>query len=104
MPEIENISTFTDTSTSGANISIRTQYLDPATLPDTLSADITEEVGSQDGVSFIEGKLLIKMKNSPSHLSYQLDNNGHLILIINTGDGAKYSIDNTGHLIYTTTT
>lgn len=104
MPETKVISTLTDLSLNGTDIAIRTFYSEPGDLPDTLSAFISDELGSQDGTSYIEGKLLIKMKESPEHLSYLIDSNGHLILSINTGDEDNYSINNNGHLIYTVIT
>ncbi len=102
MPETKVIPTITELFLSGTHIDIKTSYLDLSTLPDTLSAFISETVGSQDMTPYIEGELIIQMKNHPQHLTYLLDSQGHLILVISTGDGSKYSINDNGHLIYTT--
>jgi hypothetical protein len=99
--ETKIIPTITSLTVSGNDIEIRTEYLDITTLPDTLSADITEVVGMQDNTPYIEGELIIKMKNSPPNISYLIDNNGDLILIDITGDTANYSVDSNGELIYT---
>ncbi len=99
MPESKLIPTFTTLSVLGNAIIIKTEYVEDI-LPDTISALLTTNIGIQDGVNYIEGEGLIQMKNSPQHLTYYVDNNGHLILSINTGDENNYSIDNNGHLIY----
>jgi hypothetical protein len=90
MPETKLISTLTDITTSGSNISIRSYYQEDNILPDTILA-------------YIENNdLFIKMKNSPDNIDYMIDSNGHLILTISTGDESNYDIDSNGHLIYTT--
>lgn len=100
MPETKVISTVTQLSTFGSNIAIKTFYQKDE-LPDTIEAFIADSVGSQNGVSYIEGELNIQMKNSPQNLNYSIDNNGNLILSINTGDGLNYSVNASGQLEYT---
>lgn len=99
--ESKLIPTITETAVVGSSISI-TSFYQEDDLPDTLDGMIADSVGIQDGVSYIEAELLIKMKNSPEHLSYSLNDNGDLILTINTGDEDNYSINSNGDLIYTT--
>ncbi len=101
MPESKIIPTLTTLTVTGNTISIKSEYFEDS-LPDTLAARIASVPGIQDGVSYIEGDGLIQMKNSPEHLTYYLDNNGNLILSINTGDQDNYSIDSNGNLVYTT--
>lgn len=98
--QIAIISTFTSVLINNSNIQIKTEYLEEGLLPDTIEARITENVGIQDQTSFIEGELLIKMKNSPENIFYFIDNNGNLILNCTTGDQDNYSIDSDGNLIY----
>lgn len=86
------VPTITILTISGNNIEIESEYVQDI-LPDTIMARITNTVGVQDSVSFIEGQLLIQMKNYPQDLTYFVDNLGNLILQINTGDGNRYSID-----------
>lgn len=100
MSEEKVISTLTETTSSGEDIAIRTFY-QKDDIPDTLECSIKNSVGTWSGVPFKEGELLIKMKNSPEHIVYKIDANGHLLLLISTGDESKYSIDENGHLIYT---
>lgn len=99
--ETKIISTLTETIISGIDISIKTSYVEDI-LPDTLLASISDTVGVQDGVSYVEGELLIRTKNNPDHLNYSISSNGELILLINTGDENKYSVNANGELIYTT--
>lgn len=101
MAETKVIDTTTILSVIGSAITIRSEYLNE--LPDTISVQIADEVGIQDGVSYIEGEGLIQMKNSPENISYILNNNGELILLTSTGDESNYSINGNGDLIYTTT-
>lgn len=101
MPEIVVISTITELNVSGENIEVKTSYQEDS-LPDTLEARIAIESGIENGTSYKQGDGLIKMKNSPDHISFSLDENGNLILTSNTGDESNYSIDTDGNLIYTT--
>lgn len=100
--ESKLIPTVTEYSVSDTDITIFTYYQENE-LPDTIFCAISDSVGIQNGTPFIEGELLIKVKNYPTNISYQLDNNGNLIQIISTGDEGNYSIDSNGDLIYTTT-
>jgi hypothetical protein len=101
MAETRVIPTVTSALTSGVNVSIKTSYQEPDSLPDTIEARITSAVGIQDGTLFEQGELLIQMKNSPQNIDYMLDGDGNLILLISTGDENNYSIDSNGDLIYT---
>jgi hypothetical protein len=101
MAETKLIPTLTEFSVAGTSISITSRY-DENDLPDTLLCRIPEEVGNQNGVLFIEGELLIKVKEYLTHIDYQLDGDGNLIQLISTGDEDKYSINENGELIYTT--
>lgn len=100
MPELKIISTVTELTVTGDDISIKTSYQENV-LPDTLEARLATESGIENGTSYIQGEGLIKMKNSPENLNYYLNGNGELILIINSGDGSNYSINSNGELIYT---
>ncbi len=100
MPELVTLSTITELNVVSEQISIKTRYLDLSELPFTIEAFISEEVAVQDGVSYIEGELIMKMINSPNNINYYVDENGHLILMCDTGDQDKYS-NNSGNLIYT---
>lgn len=98
--ELKIIPTITETNLVGSAISIKTSYNENI-LPDTLEAFIADSVSSKNGVNYIEGELIITAKNRPQNLSYSIDGDGHLILIVSTGDSDNYSVDNNGHLIYT---
>ena len=99
MPESRIISTITEINLVGTNISIKTLY--QTELPDTIEAFIADGVGNKNGTNYIDGELIITCKNSPQNLNYFIDNNGYLILMINTEDGSQYDIDDNGDLIYT---
>jgi hypothetical protein len=86
--------------TNGEEISITSRYQEDS-LPNTLAADISIIVGSQDTTNFIEGELIIRMKNYPSQINYTLDSNGNLIVVSSTGDASNYSINGNGELIWT---
>ena len=104
MPETKVITSSTVTSIVGSDISIITSYrevTDTNILPDTISAFIGDKVATFDGISYIEGELIIQMKNNPLQIDYSIDANGNLVVFSNQGDENKYSIDsNTGQLIY----
>lgn len=104
MPETKVITSSTVTSIVGSDISIITSYREVADtniLPDTISAFIGDKVATFDGTSYIEGELIIQMKNNPLQIDYSIDANGNLVVISNQGDENKYSIDSNGNLIYT---
>lgn len=94
------IPTRTEYQASLGTVSISSIY-DEDNLPDTIQGRIADEVGVQDGTSYIENELLLKTKHNPDHLYYDIDPNGNLILVINTGDENKYAIDDDGNLTYT---
>lgn len=98
--ELKIIPTITETNLVGSDISIKTSYYKDL-LPDTIEAQIANSVGSKNGTVYTNGELIITTKNSPQNLNYLIDGDGHLILVINTGDGLKYSVNSSGHLIYT---
>ena len=47
----------------------------------------------------IEGDLIMELRNTLKDISFEIDNDGNLI--INAVDAANYSIDDEGNLIYT---
>ena len=101
MPEIKQISTQTRLTVSGSNIEIFTYYKEDE-LPNTILARISEEVGNQDMVPYVEGELLIQMSNYPGDIDFMLDGNGNLIVITNSGDANNYALNPlTGQLEYT---
>ena len=101
MSETKLIPTITELIVAGSGISIKTSYFED-TLPDTISAAISESSGMQDGISYVEGELLIQTKNNPQNIFYTLNSDGNLILNITTGDETSYSINSNGDLTYTT--
>jgi hypothetical protein len=101
MPELKTIPTITELFLSGTSVSIKTSYFVDE-LPNTLSAVMADNSGSQDMVPYVQGDLIIQMKNNPSDIDYSLSSDGELILLTNTGDAGNYSIDTDGNLIYTT--
>jgi len=102
MPETKTISSQTTTTIKGDDITILTKFVQAGNvLPNTLDAFISNEVSSQEGVSYEENQLLIQMKNYPTQIDYTIDDDGSLIVFSNQGDVNKYSIDSEGNLIYT---
>lgn len=105
MPEQKVIPSSTVTSIVGTDITILTRYREESDvniLPDTILAFITNQTASYDGVSHVEGELIIEMKNNPLQIDYSIDSDGNLIVFSNQGDESNYSIDNqTGQLVYT---
>lgn len=97
--ETKLIPTRTEFSVTGNSISITSIY-DENLLPDTISSFLSESVGIQDGSNYIEGDLVIQMKEYQTHLYYDINSNGELVQVINTGDELKYEISSNGDLIY----
>lgn len=93
LPTVTTLSVADDGS-----IAIRSSYLADV-LPNVIAARIATGPGRQDGVSFVQGDLLLQLKNYPSQIDFVLDPaTGNLIV---TGpDAAKYSIVE-GQLLYT---
>ena len=101
MSEIAIIPTVTElTITNGEEISITARYQEDS-LPNTVGAQIMGIVGNQDSIAFIEGELIIRMKNHPGSIFYVIDDSGNLIVTTTTGDSANYSINGNGELIWT---
>lgn len=99
MPETKQIPTQTTVLVQGQQVTINTFYVED-TLPNTIFAQITENVGQQDTVQFTEGDLVIQMKNHPEKIFYSINSSGELIVFTNTGDASNYSIDNNGNLTW----
>lgn len=100
MPEIKYIPIVTSTRTEENVIYVRSSYLEDI-LPNTLQALIVDSTDNLDNVSYIEGELVIQMKNNPEQINYYINDNGELILFTSTGDKNNYSIDVDGNLIWT---
>ena len=105
MAEERLIFTTTLTSVDGTDIDIFTFY-DPSAdkLPNTLLGEIPEAVGQKEGVNFVEGELVLTLKNYPDNIYYEVNAKGELIVYTPTvNDASQYSIDNpTGQLQYNT--
>lgn len=78
MPEQKYIPVVTSLRTEGNVIYIKSSYLEDI-LPNTILALIGENPNSLDSVSYIEGELMIEMKNHPELINYYLNNNGELM-------------------------
>lgn len=98
MPSSQLIPTETTISVLGSTIYIKTEYVKDE-LPDTIEAFISDVVGNKNGVNYIEGELIITMKNYPN-INFILDPFGDLIVISLEEDVANYSINSNGDLIY----
>ena len=80
------------------NISIATSYKSPP--PYTVVAFIANAAGVYNGVSYIEGEVIIAVMGGIGTLpSFYLDTSGNLI--VDSPDAANYSIDANGNLTYT---
>src|SRR4051812_23028385 len=66
--------------------------------PAVMRATITDIVGHQDGVRFLENELLLASKGSLFELSYEINEFGDLLL--NGEDAKNYAINDIGELIY----
>jgi hypothetical protein len=101
MAEQKIIPTRTTVNISGLNINIFNEYFELA-LPYTIQSRISEGVAVQEGTSYIEGELLIKMVDEffPSEIDYFLNDDGTLTVKSESGDVDQYSIDEEGFLIY----
>ncbi len=100
MPETKQIPTQTTVLVQGQQVTITTFYVED-TLPNTIFAQIAENIGQQDTVNFTEGDLVIQMNNYPQKIFYAINTAGDLIVFANTGDASNYSIDNNGNLTWT---
>lgn len=101
MAEQRIIPTRTTINISGLDIDIFNEYFE-LDLPYTIQSRISEGVGSQEGTSYIEGELLIKMIDEffPTEIDYFLNEDGTLTVKSESGDVNQYSIDEEGFLIY----
>ncbi len=98
MAELKLIPTTTivsTTPTGSPNIEIFTFY-DPSYFH-IISAFIADQPGSRLGAPYVEGHLIVTMRNSPSEVDVYIDNHGHLI--VRSPVGEDYSLDGNGHLI-----
>ena len=94
------LSTETSISIVGINISILTEYVSEG-YPYILKGEIKDDVGNEGGEAYIEGELLIKMKDNycPSSIDAYIDNDGNLILVGDT-DVNNYYLDIDGNLMW----
>jgi hypothetical protein len=93
--ETINLETVTSVEITGSAIKIKTSY--SRILPSLIETQITESVGIMDGVSFIEGELLVKYKNN--NVLVYLNDLGELILV-GTEEVNDYFINSNGDLVY----
>jgi len=93
--ETINLETITSVEITGSAIKIKTSY--SRILPSLIETQITESVGIMDGVSFIEGELLVKYKNN--NVLVYLNDLGELILV-GTEEVNDYFINSNGNLVY----
>ncbi len=100
MSEIKTIPTTTDIIIYEDSIFINTVYREESELPNTINTILSEIVGIIDGVPYIEGELVIQMKNYPSDINYILDGQGNLIVFVSTEDLDYYSINENGDLVW----
>lgn len=105
MPQSRNLPTITQIVQNGdGTVSITVKYIaggGPDQLPNTLSGFVGEGPGRLADVQYVEGELILLVKNYPQNINYSLDNDGNLILFCNTGDINLYYIDDvTGDLMY----
>lgn len=78
-------------STSGVGLSTS----NPSTpRPGTSSRE--ENVSSL----YLEGELIITMKNHPTEVYYAINNFGELVVYTTTGDASNYSINGNGELVW----
>ena len=94
------LNTQTTVSAADSTINVLTYYLDE-NLGDILSVSISESVGTQNGVSFIENESLALMRDGsyPSSTNIEINSNGELE--ITSDDANRYSINSNGELEYT---
>jgi hypothetical protein len=88
---------------SNGSVSIVCQYIsdDQDDLPNVIFADVADTDVTFNGKLISQGDLYFFLKNSPFDINAQIDDNGHLLLLINTGDDSNYFIDDsTGMLKY----
>lgn len=70
-------------------------------LPNTIAAFVGGSTGVLGTVAYVEGELIILVKNYPDQISYLIDDSGNLVLYDTTGDTIQYYIDPvSGDLMY----
>lgn len=97
MPQTQIVPTQTSISVIGLNIAIKTEYVSSGP-PNVISAFISETIGMLNGTSYVEGELIITVKDYPD-TDFLLDSMGNLIVI--SDDANNYNIDSNGNLTYT---
>lgn len=96
MPESKDIKTVTTTLVSGGTIQIKTEY-----AGHDIYAFIAEEVDTLNGVSYIEGELMMVIGSVPMIPVFSINSNGELI--VTSSDAVRYHLDTmTGQLQYVT--
>lgn len=99
MAEERQIPIITSVRTEGNSIFIKSEYFNNI-LPNTILALIGEDSNNIDSISYIEGELVIRMKNYPENIDYYINQNGELIVLSNTGDSDNYFINVDGELMW----
>jgi hypothetical protein len=105
MAESRKLNTITQVvKNSDGTVAITVRYVanpGPDQLPNTLSGFVGDGIGRLADIQYIEGDLILLVKNYPQNINYAIDNNGDLILFCNTGDINNYYIDEeTGDLMW----
>lgn len=100
MPETRQIPTTTSISVANSVLEIVTSYDPTGELPAIIDLFLANEIGIQEGVSFVEGDLVIRFKTGtfPNITFVSINSLGELV--IDSDDVARYSIDTNGNLIY----
>lgn len=93
------IITSTRTEEDGTILFIKSAYFSDL-LPNTIQALIASMVGELDGTSYIEGELILQVKNYPDAINYSINSDGELIVMSATGDVNNYSINDNQELIW----
>lgn len=100
---IQELDTFYDTiyQTGPGNnnvlIKVQPQSVTPNTVQAILLIQAGEEIINNNDV--LEGELCMLLKNSLKSISFEIDDDGNLI--VNANDANNYSLDSEGNLIYT---
>lgn len=70
-------------------------------LPNTVFTFISNSTGNSNSVPYIEGELVVEMKDSPEIIDYNINNEGELVVGTSTGDSSNYYISSSGELMWT---
>lgn len=102
------IPTITNSIVNGNDFQIHTYYVGTSyiccgeenytELPNIQIANYYQEEGNLNGVSFLNGELIVSGQNLPLSNDIYINNNGELI--VNGLDANAYYIDENGDLIY----